>query len=91
MSGSPYFVDVELIQIEKNLIILRYAYVLLDHWDVAKYSIKFCNARQFWDTIFKILRVLQYRISSILSQPVYNIRFIECYLVPDHQEVVKYM
>ena len=29
MSGSPYFVDVELIQIEKNGIIL--CYVLLDH------------------------------------------------------------
>ena len=49
------------------------------------------TARQFRDTIFKIPRVRQYRISRILSQSVLNIRFIECYLVPDHQEVVKYM
>ena len=49
------------------------------------------TTRQFRDTIFKILRVRQYRISSILSQSVLNIRFIECYFVPDHQEVVKYV
>ena len=49
------------------------------------------TTRQFWDTIFKILRVQQYPISSILSQSVHNIRFIECYLVPDYQEVDKYM
>ena len=49
------------------------------------------TAWQFRDTIFKIFRVRQYRISSILIQSVHNIRFIECYLVPDHQEVVKYM
>ena len=49
------------------------------------------TARQFRDTIFKILRVRQYRISSILSRPVQNIRLIECYLVPGHQEVVKYL
>ena len=47
------------------------------------------TARQFRDTIFKILRVRQYRISSILSRSVQNIRLIECYLVPDYQEVVK--
>ena len=41
------------------------------------------TTRQFRDTIFKILIVRQYQ--SI------NIRFIECYLVPDHQEVVRYM
>ena len=40
---------------------------------------------------FKILLVRQYRISSILSRSVQNIRLIECYLVPDHQEVVKYL
>ena len=45
------------------------------------------TARQFQDKIFKILRVRQYRFSSILSQSVHNIRFIECYLVPEHQEV----
>ena len=39
--------------------------------------------RQFRYTIFKTLSVRQYQ--SI------NIRFIECYLVPDHQEVVKYL
>ena len=49
------------------------------------------TARQFRDTIFKILRVRQYRISSILSRSVQNIRLIECYLVRDHQEVVKYL
>ena len=43
------------------------------------------TAQQFRDTIFKILRVQQYCISSILSQ---SVGFIECYLVPDHQEVV---
>ena len=32
----------------------------------------------------------QYRISRILSESVHNIRFIECYLAPDHQGVVKY-
>ena len=37
---------------------------------------------------FKILLVRQYRISSILSLSVQNIRLIEWYLVPDHQEVV---
>ena len=41
MSGCPYFVDVELLQIEKNPIIL--CYFFLDHEDVAKYSVKFCN------------------------------------------------
>jgi len=30
-------------------------------------------------TIFKILRVRQYRISIIFSQSVHNIRFIECF------------
>ena len=49
------------------------------------------TARQFRDTIFKILRVRQYRISSILSRSVQNIRLIECYLIPAHQEVVKYL
>ena len=44
------------------------------------------TARQFRGTIFKILRVF-----CILSQSVHNIQLIECYLVPDHQEVVKYM
>ena len=39
------------------------------------------TARQFRDMIFKILRVWQYRISSVLSQSVHNIG-IECYLVP---------
>jgi len=48
------------------------------------------TARQFRGKIFKILRVRQYHISSILSQSVHNIRFIECYLVPDHREVVEY-
>ena len=47
------------------------------------------TAWQFRDKIFKILCVLQYRISCIFSQSVRNIRFIECCLVPDHQEVVK--
>lgn len=37
--------------------------------------------------LFKILPVRQYRISCILSQSVHNNRFIECYLVPDYQEV----
>ena len=46
------------------------------------------TARQFRGTIHG---VGQYRISSILSQSVHNIRSIEGYLVPDHQEVVKYM
>lgn len=41
--------------------------------------------------LFKILPVRQYRISCILSQSVHNNRFIECYLVPDYQEVVKYI
>ena len=45
------------------------------------------TARQFRGTTHG---VGQYRISSILSQSVHNIRFIEGYLVPDHQEVVKY-
>ena len=49
------------------------------------------TAKQFRDTIFKILRVRQYRIYSILSQSVHNLRFIQCYLVPDHQEVITYM
>lgn len=48
------------------------------------------TARHFRDKIFKILYVRQYRISSILSQSVHNIQFIACYLVPDHQEAVKY-
>ena len=30
-------------------------------------------------------------IPSILSQSVHSIRFIECYLVPDHEEVVKFI
>jgi len=45
----------------------------------------------FRPKIFKILRVREYRISCILSQSVHNNRFIECYLVPDYQEVVKYI
>ena len=45
----------------------------------------------FRPKIFKILPVRQYRISCILSQSVHNNRFIECYLVPDYQEVVKYI
>ena len=65
--------------------------VLLDDYNVAKYSIKFCKRSAVSGHDFQILRVRQYRISSILSQSVRNIRFIECYLVPDHQEVVKYM
>ena len=43
------------------------------------------TALQFRDTIFKILRVWQYRISSILSRSVQNIRLIECYLVPSSE------
>ena len=38
---SVYFVDVELLPIEKNA--LYCAMLFLDHLDVAKYSIKFCN------------------------------------------------
>ena len=53
--------------------------------------VKALTARQFQDTIFKILLVRQYCISSILSQSVQNIRLIECYHFPDHQEVVKYL
>jgi len=53
--------------------------------------LKSATARQFQDTIFKILRVLQYCISSILSQSVQNIRLIGCYLLPDHQDVDKYL
>ena len=49
------------------------------------------TVQQFRDTIFKKPRVRQSRISSILSQSVHNLRFIQCYLVPDHQEVVTYM
>ena len=90
MSSSPYFVDVALRQIEKNRIII-YCAVLLDDYNVAKYSIKFCKRSAVSGHDFQILRVRQYRISSILSQSVRNIPFIECYLVPDHQEVVKYM
>ena len=44
------------------------------------------TAQQFRDTIFKILRVRQYRISSILSQSLHNLRFVECY-----QEAITYM
>ena len=40
--------------------------------------------------LFQILSVRQYRICSIFIQSVNNIRFIEEYLAPDHQEVVKY-
>ena len=42
------------------------------------------------DKILKILCVWQYHISCILIQSVHNIRFIKCYLVPDHQGVDKY-
>ena len=92
MSDSPYFVDVELLQIEKNRIILCYVFfitkMLLNI--VLNITLNSATARQFQATVFKILRV-QYRISSILNQSVHNIRLIECYLVPDHQEVVKYL
>ena len=90
MSGCPYFVDVELLQIEKNRILL--CYVFLDHYKMLLNTmLNSANPRRFQDTIFKILRVRQYRISIILSQSMQNIRLIECYHVPDHQEVVKYL
>ena len=47
------------------------------------------TARQFRDKIFlKILRVWH---NCILGQSVHNIRFVECYLVPDHKEVVSFI
>ena len=88
MSSSPCFVDVELIKIEKTaLYCAMFCYITKMLLNTVLNS---ATARQFRDTIFKILRVWQYHISSILSQSVHNIS-IECYLVPDHQEISKYI
>ena len=79
----------------KNLIILCYAF--LDHYHVAKHNLKFCNRSAVCAIIWRLFVaalgfcVRKYRISCILSQSVRNNQFIECYLVPDHQEVVKFI
>ena len=73
----------------KNRIILCYVFYLTKM--LLNTVLNSATARQFHDTIFKILRVLQYCISSILSQSVQNIRLIGCYLLPGHQEVVEYL
>ena len=83
------FVYVELIQIEKKTL---YCAMFCSITKILVNTVlNSATARQYRNTIFQILRVRQYRISSILSQSLHDIRFIECYFVPDHQEVVKYM
>ena len=45
------------------------------------------SGQDFQNTLCPAVQYFLY----ILSQSVHNNRFIECYLVPDHQEVVKYI
>ena len=61
-------------------LVIANSYPTRAHGIIVKYTKKLPNtvlnsatARQFRDTIFKILRVWQYRISSVLSQSVHNI------------------
>ena len=61
----------------KNRIIVL---CFLDHYKMLLNTVlNSATARQFRDTIFKILHVRLYRISIILSRSVQNIRLIECY------------
>ena len=76
MSGSPYFVDVELIQIEKNRIIL--CYVLFDQKDVAKYGLKFCNrpavsGQDFQNTPCPAVPYFKYFESICVQYPIHQV------------------
>ena len=69
----------------KNRIILFYS-VFLDHKDVAKYTLPFCNRSTVLGQDFQTTPCLAV---PYVIQSVHNIRFIECYFVPDHQVVFK--
>ena len=63
MSGSLYFVDVELIQIEKTALYCAMFFYITKMLLIT--VLNSATARQFRDKIFKILYIQQYRISSM--------------------------
>ena len=63
-------------------------YVFVDHQDVAKYSLTFCNLSVVSGQDFKCTPCLAVPYFLYFESSVHNIRFIECYHFLDHQEVV---